>query len=651
MTYFLFCIAILALLHGALIVILPSSTSWDNTVRWYRRSSLVAFSVLVVCIVLWLSAAVASDRLPYGFSVTKALYRFAQANPYISGTVCVSLFVALIVAAVEVLWVNPFQRTSKRPAAVWYLWFFTTIIGSFIVSALSDQFLGSGEVNQQSLSRIQQTTDSVVRSYELRSPQFSNLKKEAEEAASLALEKRKIADEAKNTTEEEIKAANNLKSSAKEAEDDSKSKADRLATADAASRAYKTAEATLNTLKILRESPKTYDQDELAERRVMGRKAETDARDAATEAKKAAETVGIDSKLGNYASEAANESLKAAELIAFALNTNSRLSFGFAVLLGLGLLYWVWIGSVMYRRLTERDKLIGRTAAHLAFLPETKNVHPAQCIVIGPRFSGKTEFLRCIEKISYLSDPNSPTKSTQAPVAARLFRDHCDVSIIDCGGEYMKDQLDLLSGFRTDCLVVVICAAYFKNSKKDLQNESKWRLDKITDLIDQSYDIGVASRVGETAASFFQALYYATNQSSSIEHTEHLGGAEVQRVLVVLNNRDSETTEPCASSYEHIPINCLEVLADSISKRFPRSSSSLTSAALKIRLDTEGRRTAHEKEWSDCLTNPDDRKQFLGFTETVAGKWTKSADTFDSSEDEMPIAATTIEEEESHDPS
>src|SRR5205085_650870 len=129
--------------------------------------------------------------------------------------------------------------------------------------------------------------------------------------------------------------------------------------------------------------------------------------------------------------------------------------------------------------------------------------------------------------------------------------------------------LDILRNVRTDCLVVVICAAHLigraddaaadeatrQKQRAKLKDAGNWTLDKVHELVDLNH------RDGMTHA-FFRALFYVTNHAGKIAtatsaapvrtaqtangHNVELKSTDsaaeavssIYTVLVVLNDRD-----------------------------------------------------------------------------------------------------------------
>jgi hypothetical protein len=310
-------------------------------------------------------------------------------------------------------------------------------------------------------------------------------------------------------------------------------------------------------------------------------------------------------------------------------------------IVALGGLYALWTLSLLYRRIIEGDRLVGGTARTLAFNPLGGLQYPAQCVVVGPRHSGKTELLKSIHDCTY---PPTDRIQTIEPVEARLARHiDYDVSVVDCGGEFIGDQLDLLTNLRTDCLLVVLCAAHLKKEDSPLKTKHTWNISRVHALVDENYDFTPsggtepeprksmdrgAPTIGMSCIAFFQAIYYATNRSGG--HSEkrprsHPSAqdlvAQVSRVIVVLNHRDKGTADETA--YSMVPVSCLEELALSIYRRFLRHGQKPehgVTAAIKVRLTPRNNRLhAVPEEHSSALNDNDGN--FVGWARAFAGDW------------------------------
>lgn len=561
-------IALLAALHGALIVWMPPDRDWIRTVRWYRRSK--AFSWFVpIALTIVAIVAISANGVPLGYPLTSLIRRFVEMHPYISGTLIVSLIVAVVIICVEQLWVNPVQRASTRPGGIWYLWFVVTFGASLLVVELGQAILPAPMTTLPGLAQVER--DAAARpSAAAGSP--------------------------------EHKALANIIAAAKEA---------------------------AGSFDLIEQFRNSRGDDMVKLRAQLVSKREL-----------------LENMFGQLRADEAGPSVPAetqqiAGHAAALVGSTTRLiraalsgwtGFGAISLLIVGGLYGLWTASLLYRRVTETDRLVGKTATSLAFLPAPHSQHPVQSVVVGPRFSGKTELLRSIQGVEYPA--NGKTEATTVPVSARLHSKKFDISLIDCGGEYVGDQLDLLANLRTDCLVVVLCAAHLTGDATRLAQVHNWSLNRVATLINPLHDFVTAAAlppsgpgstitVGSSCAAFLQAIYYATNRTRRASPQNGRDpAAEVARVIVVLNHRDAVQTGGDPSQYDTIPLHCLEALAKSIYQRFVRPGQppeAESAAAIKVRLTLQPTRNVTVDTQSNVLTRNDNT--FIGWASAMAGDW------------------------------
>ena len=297
--------------------------------------------------------------------------------------------------------------------------------------------------------------------------------------------------------------------------------------------------------------------------------------------------------------------------------------FAFGLLTMTGLLYYGWTTGILYRRINDIDRFVGKPAARLGFVPcwPFGNVyHPAQAVIVGPAQSGKSEMIRGIDGIA--PRRAGQPESTHQPILSTLRsvgdeRLH-DVSLIDTGGEMMGDQFDLIRKVRTDCLVVVLCASHLARNAPQLRDVGQWTLENVHNLVNLTYTTPGGFRIGTKAAAFFQTLFYATNRAGARPARNQV--AAVHTVLVVMKDRDSAVNT--GSQFSDVPLAGLEALAQDIYRRFnPAGDGTLNAAAIKLLMHgpNPNRLTLEVKEQSSILQ--DANHLFMGCAYAMSGTW------------------------------
>lgn len=645
----------LAVAHGLTIVCLSNQMEWKRKIKWYYSLSYLGAGLfaglLVFSVVAMLSSgAVWADRY------TVSIREFIWLNPFIMGTVVIACSVALVIALVEALWTNPFQSASRKPAVIWMVWFAVTMLTGIGI----DQMFGDrlkvnrrvadlAAISQSALRPLPQATgtagtltlDEAVRAFVEKIDQIASATGTPEQPSPDEGEPSPTGEQATtadgqpagsdpsgqsvgNDGLEDISTALQPKFDAmyvswRSEEEDLRSQ---VAELDQHVKVFWEAEASI---------PKVTAFDRWSSyRQAIGASASagrtpvhegivTKIKDhldqqvkSLTQLQKQLEGVNADA----MEAQLNGELERLHELRAAAMRSVQRArrcaddGAEYAIMAACfgGGLYYLWCGNVLYRRLNDRDRLVGFAPKRIAFYP----LHiawlrkllgrgswrfswcdiPAQAVVIGPRGSGKTELLRSIQDLRYPLPPEKPTFSTQWPVVVELYDHPYLATIIDCGGENMGDQFDILRTLRADCLVVTICAAHLKDDEFLLGQTTKWSLDTVSELFNEKYtqEIRGSERyTGKSAIDFFQALAYATKRAGGATGDQLSADAAatpsqvrdlrkprrlrksavhapVQRVLVVLNDRDASGKRSPQADY--IRIDCLEQLAKTIHHRF-----------------------------------------------------------------------------------
>ncbi len=513
-------IAIVVVVHGSLIVFWQPASDWPKTVQSYRISKCLSWIILAAALLLAVAISFA-DGVVAGYPLAASVRDAVREHPFVSGTVLISLVFSVVLALLDHMWINPMQRSSARPGGVFYAWFVVTFVVSLAINASTDHLLP--------------TQDSTPEPIEARI--FKGVSYRDDLALRIsAVEKLLVLRRAERET--------------KQAEADSASGVDKNTKHDVAAEAARKLNEAQQIYDVLKADIAVINkglellgdaQNRLGEAKSLASKRNDDFQEHRLVLRKwgSNESAKIKEYQANRVAlkttsdwlKGAVKDLRHVQTRVAAAVAGSQLVDTFAIV-AVGGLYALWTLSLLYRRIIDGDRLVGGTARTLAFNPLGRWRHPAQCVVVGPRHSGKTELLKSITECTYPSLPqtvNMTTKTTIEPVEAR-FAKHIDydVSAIDCGGEFVGDQLDLLTNLRTDCLVIVLCASHLKQTDLLLTTRTAWDISKVHMLINNNYDIqpngdaipkptdtkdpGIPT-IGASSAAFFQAIYYATNRA------------------------------------------------------------------------------------------------------------------------------------------
>lgn len=631
-TAVLLLIAALALVHGLWIVTFTPRKHWAQTVKWYRWSKRLSWFMLGGAVLLVIFAMV-SDGYPLKQPLSASVRRFVQENAYISGTLVVALTVALVVVILEQLWINPTQRTTNRPGGVWYAWFLVTFSASLMVEYAGERLVPPARTTPHAISLMTSEATQLIAEAD------KNLQP-LRTAATSAADARKAVNPA---DEAAIKQLDQQSAAADQALKKAEAK---IAQATKIKESLATAANGLAKLKALESASSADHDDKRSQLRAWIRDPKPSTPDSIPNDNipQSSDTASASAPEIKDLEQRATQT-KSLVLAMAASAASGPMVLDVAAILTVGGLYALWTLSLLFRRVTEGDRIVGTTARDLAFFKIFDSRLPAQCVVVGPRHSGKTELLRNMpECVCPGLDDQQATAPTQGARTARLSKHtDCDVSLVDCGGEFVGDQLDLLNNLRTDCLLVVMCASHLKAEDTHLNDPYYWDVSRIHMLVNTKYDSSPSTTVsdsvgdsayriptiGDNCAAFFQTLYYATNRAgTSGDKSKALSAqdlaAQVSRVIVVLNHRDISADG--SKAFERIPLECLETLARSIYARFVRSDQRVgahaASAALKIVMRPQDRQLDVIAQ-SRALQNSN--RQFIHWEPALAGLWAESA--------------------------
>ncbi len=240
---------------------------------------------------------------------------------------------------------------------------------------------------------------------------------------------------------------------------------------------------------------------------------------------------------------------------------------GIGACLYVALGYFVWVYMTLYLKLVQHHHFTGR-AARLFLGRIGGDQLPRQCTIIGPSYSGKTEFARQGGHPAQAGaaagrrsvEPTSQVDIRTAPATS----DHgvtLNVTTLDTPGENMGDHVLLASTFRSDVLLLVLDLGMF--DPKAMADASNYTLANWHHLIRQDDTAEAVKR----AVNYMQGFHLATTRSDGAQFVSASELFKVRAFTLFLNRKEPEVLENLLAVLDE-NTEQLQRLARDIGQRF-----------------------------------------------------------------------------------